>query len=141
MAKLGTKGTNQMKHRAILLYNALALLTLCGNIIAIFTVIYLLLDYWGIGGIIDQRGFSLLGMPWFDQIGRTVYFSSITLFSVGYGDLIPVGWSRLIAILEATVGYILPAVITVQYLGLMRSPINRWLNEGRSEEDEEDKKD
>jgi potassium channel LctB len=127
-----------MKHKAIIIYNALALLTLCGNIIGIFTVIYLILDYWGIGGIIDQRGFSLLGMPWFDQIGRTVYFSAITLFSVGYGDLIPVGWSRLVAIMEATVGYILPAVITVQYLGLMRTPMNKWLKGNDSDEDEED---
>jgi potassium channel LctB len=125
-----------MKHKGVLLFNSLALLTLCGNIIGIFTVIYLVLDYWGIGGIIDQRGFSLLGMPWFDQIGRTVYFSAITLFSVGYGDLIPVGWSRLIAIMEATIGYILPAVITVQYLGLMRSPVNKWL---KGDEDDEEK--
>jgi potassium channel LctB len=125
-----------MKNKGVLLFNSLALLTLCGNIIGIFTVIYLVLDYWGIGGIIDQRGFSLLGMPWFDQIGRTVYFSAITLFSVGYGDLIPVGWSRLIAIMEATIGYILPAVITVQYLGLMRSPVNKWL---KGDEDDEEK--
>jgi potassium channel LctB len=130
-----------MKNKANILYNFLALLTLCGNIIGVFTVIYLVIDYWGIGGIIDQRGFSLLGMPWFDQIGRTVYFSAITLFSVGYGDLIPVGWSRLIAIMEATIGYILPAVITVQYLGLMRSPVNKWRKGDGAADDEDDEDD
>ncbi|MFC7372321.1 ion channel [Fictibacillus iocasae] len=39
---------------------------------------------------------------------ETIYFSASTLFSLGYGDILPVGFGRVIAITEAMIGYILP---------------------------------
>jgi potassium channel LctB len=47
---------------------------------------------------------------YFDNLLTSLYFSAVTLFSVGYGDIVPVGVGRFLAVLEALIGYILPAV-------------------------------
>ena len=48
---------------------------------------------------------NLLG-SWFQRFGRGMYFSFITLTTLGYGDFRPVGWWRCLAAFEAIVGYI-----------------------------------
>lgn len=105
-------------HERSVFYNSLALFMMCINIIITFTVIYLLLDFLKLGAIIDHHR-AISPLPyWIDHFTRTLYFSAITLLSVGYGDITPFGWSRGVAIVEASAGYILPAVITVQYMRL-----------------------
>jgi potassium channel LctB len=42
------------------------------------------------------------------------YFSAMTLFSVGHGDVIPQGLGRIIAIIEALIGYTLPAAFVAR---------------------------
>lgn len=42
------------------------------------------------------------------------YFSAMTLFSVGNGDVIPLGIGRIIAIIEALIGYTLPAAFVAK---------------------------
>lgn len=114
-----------------IIYNAIVLLFLCGNIIIGFSFIYILLDVLDLGRIIEHHTAPYHGPLWFDNLTRTFYFSAITLLSVGYGDITPFGWARAVAILEALVGYILPAVITVQYLRLFPATIEnifRFLN-------------
>lgn len=122
-----------MMRRAELFLRSLALLMLCGNIIVCFTVIYILLDILDLGRIVEHHTVLFNSGPaWFEQLARTLYFSAITLFSVGYGDITPFGWSRVVAIFEATVGYILPAVITVQYLRFLPAPFG-WMKGGRND--------
>ena len=111
-----------------LLYNAFTLLILCLNIILLFSLIYILLDIMHVGQIVEHHGFLFEGESLADQVAKTIYFSAITLLSVGYGDITPIGWSRVVAILEALVGYLLPAVITVQYLRLFPSAIERFFH-------------
>ncbi|WP_221568578.1 potassium channel family protein [Alkalihalobacillus sp. TS-13] len=41
------------------------------------------------------------------------YFSAVTLLSVGYGDITPIGIGRWISIIEALVGYLLPAAFVL----------------------------
>ncbi len=41
------------------------------------------------------------------------YFSAVTLLSVGYGDITPVGLGRWISVIEALVGYLLPAAFVL----------------------------
>lgn len=120
-------------HERGMLYNSLALFMTCINIIITFTVIYLLLDFFQLGVIIDHHE-AISPLPyWIDHFTRTLYFSAITLLSVGYGDITPFGWSRGAAIVEASIGYILPAVITVQYMRLFPSTL-------RNKEDKPPKK-
>ncbi|MCA0984011.1 potassium channel family protein [Halobacillus yeomjeoni] len=51
---------------------------------------------------------------WIEDMFSSMYFSGVTLFTVGYGDLVPVGIGRWIAILEAMVGYSLPAALVAK---------------------------
>jgi potassium channel LctB len=43
-----------------------------------------------------------------------MYFSAATLFSVGYGDMYPVGIGKLFATFEAFIGYIMPAIFVMR---------------------------
>lgn len=106
-------------------YKVLSLIMICLNTIVFFTLFYILLEVWKLGTIIEHFGNDQDQFNWIDRITKTLYFSAITLFSVGYGDITPVGWARMVAILEAAVGYILPVVITVQYLKLFPIPLNK----------------
>jgi potassium channel LctB len=49
----------------------------------------------------------------FQIVEVCMYFSAITLLSVGYGDITPIGVGRWIAIVEALVGYTMPAAFVV----------------------------
>lgn len=58
-------------------------------------------------------GYPVLKMEWsqfnfFTFIEACIYFSSSTILSVGYGDIVPVGLGRWIATFEALIGYLLP---------------------------------
>ncbi|WP_165999573.1 ion channel [Bacillus sp. Cs-700] len=47
------------------------------------------------------------------RVQSVLYFSAVTLLSVGYGDLTPIGLGRWIAIIEALIGYLMPAAFFV----------------------------
>ncbi|MFC7320255.1 ion channel [Halobacillus campisalis] len=51
---------------------------------------------------------------WPDEITKGIYFSGVTLFTVGYGDLMPIGWGRWIALIEAMIGYTIPAALVAK---------------------------
>ena len=93
------------------------------NIVLSFALIYILLDVSGLGPVVDHHYTVEMGSePWPDIVIKSLYFSVITLFSVGYGDVTPFGWSRMIAIIQAMIGYILPAVVVIQYMYLTEFP-------------------
>lgn len=123
-----------MKRHGIF-HNVMALFMICVNIIMFFTVIYVILDLTNLGLIVDHHAPERHLPLWLDHGTRIIYFSAITLFSVGYGDITPFGWSRGVAIIEATIGYILPAVITVQYLSLFPDPLERLFKNQKGPED------
>lgn len=100
------------KKRAV--YNLIALFVLYLNIILTFAVLYLILDHSGAGPIVDHFRSHVRAKTWFDPLVKPLYFSAITLLSVGYGDITPFGWSRVAAVFEAMVGYILPATVAIQ---------------------------
>jgi potassium channel LctB len=60
----------------------------------------------------------------FSILQDSLYLSGITLLSVGYGDVTPMGIGRWIAIIEALLGYIMPAVLVVRTM-LDRDEANR----------------
>lgn len=45
-----------------------------------------------------------------------LYFSGVTILSIGYGDLVPVGPARFFAILQAGIGLLLPTAFFVRAL-------------------------
>ncbi|MFZ7944724.1 ion channel [Neobacillus sp. 19] len=69
--------------------------------------------------------FSLVGTPVVmeanDGHGKNLfetsfYFSAMMLFSVGNGDVIPLGIGRFIAVTEALIGYTLPAAFVARVM-------------------------
>jgi rhodanese-related sulfurtransferase len=70
---------------------------------------------------------SLLGFAWLTEAGRPVgrglqglataiYFSFVTTSSVGYGDVLPVGPARLIAIFEAVAGLLIFGAVVAKFV-------------------------
>jgi len=56
------------------------------------------------------------------SFNRALYFSGITLLSIGYGDIVPVsGLGRMLAILEGFLGLILMAIIAVVFYDTLKT--------------------
>lgn len=82
-----------------------------------FFIIYtiLMLGFGIIYFLMSEMDFIVLadhtlttGLP-HERILHAIYFSGVTLMTVGYGDLTPVGVARFVALIEASIGYLLPA--------------------------------
>ncbi|WP_227938032.1 ion channel [Alkalihalobacillus deserti] len=76
-----------------------------------FSILYLGLELMGIQVL--KEGNACVGGTVSHLIEDIVYFSAVTLLSVGYGDLVPVGIGRFISIVEALFGYLLPAAFVI----------------------------
>lgn len=59
------------------------------------------------------------------HFGDYLYFSGVTLLSVGYGDLVPVGVARIFSLLEASLGLLLPSAFF----------LTAWNNSNQSDRD------
>ncbi len=76
-----------------------------------FSAIYMALELMGY--TVLTEGSRHVGGHVMHLIEDTTYFSAVTLLSVGYGDITPLGWGRLIAMFQALIGYIIPAAFVV----------------------------
>jgi len=90
-------------------------------------VLYLLIGLvWAVAyGILDEHSpgaFTGAGSEEGEYgLGRWVYFSFVTLTTVGYGDISPVARAaRSLAMLEALIGQLYPAVILARLVSLPR---------------------
>ncbi|MDY0407563.1 potassium channel family protein [Virgibacillus soli] len=76
-----------------------------------FGSIYFILSFQGLilveNGKIDDV--NIIG-----SLVHSFYFSGVTLLTIGYGDITPIGIGRLLAIIEALIGYILPAAFILR---------------------------
>ena len=59
------------------------------------------------------------------HFGDYLYFSGVTLLSVGYGDLVPVGVTRIFSLIEASLGLLLPSAFF----------LTAWNNSNQSDHD------
>lgn len=103
---------HKIKGKQITLENFLTLALIYAIVMAGFGLLYYLLDHKGMIVLTEdsrqQTGSSS------EKMTTTMYFSAITLFSVGYGDIAPVGIGRIIAVLEALIGYTIPAAFVTR---------------------------
>lgn len=89
---------------------------------AIFSAIAVILGcsvlYYFSGNLADAGGRSVSGF------GNALYFSGVTFTTLGYGDSIPLGWVRIIAVLESASGLIMAPLfliaLTRRYLRVYR---------------------
>ncbi|MFZ3578007.1 ion channel [Virgibacillus sp. DJP39] len=76
-----------------------------------FALIYFVLSFHRVvlveGG--ELRQVSVTG-----SLMHSAYFSGVTMLTIGYGDITPVGFGRLIALIQALIGYILPTAFVIR---------------------------
>ncbi|WP_221569128.1 ion channel [Alkalihalobacillus sp. TS-13] len=76
---------------------------LCGVLIG-FGILYYLLSLKGmilVDNLTDRK-------PIEPTIWNMLYFSGVTMLSVGYGDMLPVGITRFFALIQSGIGILLP---------------------------------
>lgn len=77
-----------------------------------FGMVYLLLGLFA-EPVLAEAG-RAGGSGFLQKAETAVYFSAMTLFSVGHGDVVPLGAGRWLALLEALVGYTIPAAFVAR---------------------------
>ncbi|MGX2958686.1 ion channel [Peribacillus sp. JNUCC 23] len=77
-----------------------------------FALIYLLFELQNHSVILDN-GKRVEG-DFFQQLQTSFYFSAMTMFSVGYGDISPIGVGRMVATIQAFIGYALPVAFVIR---------------------------
>lgn len=103
---------NTVKGKLVSVENFLYLSFVYLTILIGFGLIYVLLETKGCRILIEQYPSS--SENFLDRLGTYIYFSGVTLFSVGYGDIAPVGFGRLIAMIEALIGYTIPTAFVAK---------------------------
>lgn len=93
-------------------HNLFLLCLIYTTVLVAFGISYLVLEEVGLS-VLEEDG-KVLDAHSFQMVEVCMYFSAITLLSVGYGDITPVGIGRWIAIVEALVGYTMPAAFVAR---------------------------
>lgn len=77
-----------------------------------FGLMYIILEMQGYPVLDD--GYSGTELSFISRLETSLYFSAVTLFSVGYGEIAPIGIGRFIAVSEALIGYTIPAAFVAR---------------------------
>ncbi|WP_404451468.1 two pore domain potassium channel family protein [Virgibacillus necropolis] len=87
------------------------LLVVYSIVIIGFALIYFILSFHRILLVEGEelRQVSVLG-----SFIHSMYFSGVTMLTIGYGDITPIGYGRLIALIQALIGYILPTAFVLR---------------------------
>lgn len=99
----------KMKGKFVSLENFLSIGYVYLSVAVGFAIIYMLFAFYGRPILMDT------GIAKDNNIFETCfYFSAMTLFSVGHGDVIPLGLGRIFTVIEALIGYTLPAAFVAR---------------------------
>lgn len=101
-----------VRSNPVSLENFFMLAMLYATIMIGFGLLYMMLEMKGIRLIVDLP--EVDHISFFTRLETFVYFSGMTLFSVGYGDITPIGIGRLIAITEALIGHTIAAAFVAR---------------------------
>ncbi|WP_096187936.1 potassium channel family protein [Evansella halocellulosilytica] len=103
---------NQPEYRRrVSLKNFIVLIVTYATVMAGFGVIYLALELLGMPVLAEGK--RLEYESFLHLVEDVLYFSAVTLLTVGYGDIIPQGLGRWVAMVQALIGYLLPAAFVV----------------------------
>lgn len=86
-------------------------------VVLFFACIYLYL-YDTENGLKAEKNISI-----WEKAGNSIYFSFITSTTAGYGDITPLGWARLIAIIEVIIGLVFLGLIISKLVSLKQEII------------------
>lgn len=82
------------------------------------TVVMSGLGYW-IGAMVGRHGLIEAGQPVganLEGLGSALYFSFVTATSVGYGDVLPVGMARVLAVIEAVAALLIFGAVVAKFV-------------------------
>ncbi|WP_226585162.1 potassium channel family protein [Halobacillus litoralis] len=102
----------EFEHRIFSLQLFVSIMLLYTVVMIGFGIIYAALMNQGYE--VYSQEYSNSSLNWAEDIIHSIYFSGVTLFTVGYGDMIPVGIGKGLAIIEAMIGYTLPAALVAK---------------------------
>lgn len=108
----------KIKGKIVSLENFLFLAAIYATVMISFGLLYALLEFHNFAVFDDN--FKPAENTFFGRLETCLYFSAITLFSVGYGDIAPIGIGRVIAVMEALIGYTIPAAFVARTVLDMR---------------------
>lgn len=111
------EGDDDRQRTAISLEVLYTLLTIYLIFIIGFGLIYFVLSYTQEILIVNEVRTAQLNSK-LTHLFMSFYFSGVTLLTIGYGDIIPVGIGRFIAIIQALIGYILPTTFVLKLVQL-----------------------
>ncbi|HLS66026.1 MAG TPA: potassium channel family protein [Pseudogracilibacillus sp.] len=80
-----------------------------------FGLIYFLLSFYK-QTLIDNASDTPVSLG--GLLLRCFYFSGVTLLTIGYGDITPLGIGRFIAIVQSLIGYLLPTAFVLKIVHL-----------------------
>jgi potassium channel LctB len=103
---------HKIKGKQVSFENFVTLALIYATVMAGFGLLYYLLDLKGIWVLSDESMRPSTSSH--ERMATSMYFSAITLFSVGYGDIAPLGVGRVIAVFEALIGYTIPAAFVTR---------------------------
>ena len=103
---------NTIKGKLVSVENFLYLTFVYITILIGFGLIYILLETKGHEVMVEM--YPMPSDNFFERLETYIYFSAVTLFSVGYGDIAPIGIGRIIAMIEALIGYTIPAAFVAR---------------------------
>jgi Ion channel len=102
----------------------LAMIVLCGGV------------YWLVG-LSPHHGLSAGGIPVemnLRGLATAIYFSFVTATSVGYGDVVPVGAVRILAVAEAVTGLLIFGAVIAKFVSRRQDEIVREIQRVTFEE-------
>lgn len=109
---LWNTSTTKVNKSLISINNYILLFLIYGTVLIGFSAVYFVLER-GPHPILIEHSIPIEGTN-YNIMGLCLYFSAITLLSVGYGDIVPVGIGRWVAMIEALIGYTMPAAFVLQ---------------------------
>ncbi|WP_088014831.1 potassium channel family protein [Gottfriedia acidiceleris] len=109
---LWNTSTTKVNKSLISINNYILLFLIYGTVLIGFSAVYFILER-GPHPILIEHSIPIEGTN-YHIMGLCLYFSAITLLSVGYGDIVPIGIGRWVAMIEALIGYTMPAAFVLQ---------------------------
>jgi hypothetical protein len=95
------------------------------NVLITFSLIYLLLDIFQLGPLINRFSINEPTILLSEKILNSLHLSAKTLFSDSYSYVIPFGWSKVVVFIEGTIGFMLPAFFMLRFLSLENMKLHR----------------
>ncbi len=102
------------------------------TLIFVLGIVYFLLSSYTSNDVIDRDGNPLNSN--FSGFTNSLYFSFVTATTIGYGDLIPVGFIKVFAVVEAVLGLLVLGIVISKLVGIKQEAILEQLYEISFEE-------